>query len=172
MTDRSIDISGQIFGKLTALNRVEKSKNGTWKWRCKCECGNESVVFMTALRAGTTTSCGCLRGKQGTHGMTKTPTYITWKSMWARCTNHKSPDYKWYGGRGITVCSRWLRFENFLEDMGERPADKTLDRYPNVNGNYEPDNCRWATHKEQALNKRSILVKRAGGKSILEETVT
>lgn len=84
----------------------------------------------------------------------KRPTYESWRNMWKRCTYKGHQNYKNYGGRGITVCDRWIDYALFLADMGERPEGKTLDRYPDVNGNYEPGNCRWATPKEQAANKR------------------
>jgi hypothetical protein len=87
--------------------------------------------------------------------MTDSPTWLSWKSMIGRCANPKNPDYPEYGGRGITVCERWLKFENFFADMGVRPEGMSLDRYPNVNGNYEPNNCRWATAQLQASNRRS-----------------
>ena len=89
-----------------------------------------------------------------THGMTGTPTYNSWFGMIQRCTNPKQPTFKDYGGRGVTICHRWLRFENFLADMGIRPEGKTLDRKNNAGG-YEPSNCRWATHKEQCENRRA-----------------
>ncbi len=90
-----------------------------------------------------------------THGLSKDPTHISWSSMKSRCTNPGSGSYKHYGGRGITVCDRWLNsFDNFLKDMGLRPTGTTLDRYPDKNGNYEPGNCRWATWSEQMSNRR------------------
>ena len=88
-----------------------------------------------------------------THGMHRTSTYTSWRSMIDRCTRESAPNYYLYGGRGITVCERWRRFEDFLKDMGERPIDRTLDRVDN-DGNYEPGNCRWATRSEQQRNKR------------------
>ena len=90
-----------------------------------------------------------------THGKCSTGTYRSWGAMIQRCTNPANKHYKNYGGRGIKVHESWLDFQTFLFDMGERPEGKSLDRYPNVNGNYEPGNCRWATTKEQALNKRT-----------------
>lgn len=153
---RAPDLSGQVFNRLTAVEPVAKRKNGMVMWRCRCECGNESTVQSGQLRNGDIKSCGCLRrenARKGTHGMTKSPLYFTWKGMWARCTNPKAKDYKHYGGRGITVCERWKDFEAFVEDVGPRPKGKTLDR-KRVNEGYSKDNCRWATPKEQARNRR------------------
>lgn len=91
-----------------------------------------------------------------THGMARKPTYISWSNMWQRCRNPKHPDHHNYGGRGIKVCERWSSFENFLADMGERPVGRTLERM-NTDGDYEPGNCRWATHREQMRNVRKNL---------------
>lgn len=155
---RGTDITGQRYGMLVALHPVEKSKNGTWKWRCKCDCGTEKVLFMTALRSGGTTSCGCNRGKNKKHGFHGSPTYLSWKSMKARCSNRNSPDYSGYGGRGISYDPRWESFEIFLADMGVRPDGLTLDRINN-DEDYGPSNCKWSTPKEQANNRRDNIKK-------------
>lgn len=156
----SADLTGQRFNKLTALRRhSQRQASRTWVWECRCDCGQLSYADVGQLRAGSLKSCGCHRRENArrqhtTHGMTKTRTYITWKSMIARCENASSPDFKHYGGRGITVCARWKTFENFLVDMGERPTDMTLDRR-DTDGNYEATNCKWSTAKEQANNRRN-----------------
>lgn len=122
---------------------------------CRCDCGAEKTVAGNTLRLGDARSCGCLIvDTQTKHGMYGTPTYGSWSRMIARCTNPKSNRYKYYGGRDIKVCERWMLFVNFYADMGMRPSTKhSIDRIDN-DGDYEPRNCRWATAKEQSANKR------------------
>lgn len=154
------DLTGQRFGRLTVIAKAEDRPTGCSKWLCQCDCGNTSSVGNNALKSGHTKSCGCLCRELAskaskTHGLSGSNTYMTWAGMKARCTNPNNTKYKDYGGRGITVCDRWLNsFENFLEDMGECPEGLSLDRQNN-NGNYEPENCRWATREEQLNNKRT-----------------
>lgn len=152
------DLTGRVFGRLTVVRLAPKRGRRTY-WRCACECWQEIEVWAWNLKNGHIQSCGCLHRELMTaHGHARkrahTREYTTWKSMWQRCANPKHTAFKYYGGRGIRVCKRWEVFENFLEDMGERPAGKTLDRKDN-NAGYTPKNCRWATHKEQIHNRRA-----------------
>lgn len=161
-----INLSGQRFGRLVVLKQDVRHNNRT-HWIARCDCGIETSCSAERLKLHKTKSCGCLnlelireRGKtNATHGHTrgwpkKSRTYMSWDAMKQRCLNPRTKSYPHYGGRGIGVCDRWLNFENFLADVGERPAGKTLDRYPDPNGNYCPENVRWATPKEQRLNTR------------------
>lgn len=151
-----IDITGQKFNRLTAI----KKKDGE-NWLFKCDCGNEKVINGYYVRKGKTKSCGCLNAELAskrlkTHGLTNTREYGTWSKMKDRCLNPKEKAYKNYGARGITICNRWLEsFENFIGDMGLMPTQThSLDRIDNNKG-YFKENCRWATRKEQSVNKRT-----------------
>jgi hypothetical protein len=157
---KCIDMRGMKFGMLSVLELYEYSADSPYqksqptRWHCSCDCGNKVVAIAAALRSGRTTNCG-RKSHPIRRGRRWTKAYSSWSSMLNRCNNPKNIGYAKYGGRGVAVCDRWLKFENFLADMGEPPQGKTLDRYPDVNGNYEKSNCRWATPKEQARNRRS-----------------
>ena len=163
---KRIDLVGQHFGRLTVIEEAGRTAQGQVLWRCACECGRETRTRGQHLRSGASRSCGCIareksaerapsliRGNR-THGMSGTPEYESWSAMVQRCTNPSNPAYSDYGGRGVTVCDRWrISFEAFYADMGPRPAGTSIDRI-DVNGTYRPDNCRWATRKQQQRNTR------------------
>jgi hypothetical protein len=156
MTNRifALDLNGQVFGRWHVKEFAYKKPTGEIYWHCICDCGVERAVKAASLRSGKSVSCGCYRiEKVSSHGYTATPTFYTWQSMKQRCNYEGAKSYKHYGGRGIEICERWLEsFENFLADMGEKPAGTSLDRKDN-NGPYSPDNCKWSTAEEQQLNK-------------------
>lgn len=142
------------FGCRVVVSEVTKDASGLRRVHCRCDCGRESIVRLLALTTGKANSCGCQQGNK-THGLSGTPAHRSWECMKQRCFNPKRERYSRYGARGITVCERWLTFENFLADMGERPENTTLDRI-NPDGNYEPGNCRWATQHTQDRNRSGV----------------
>lgn len=150
------DLTGKRFGKLVALRVVGKTKGRHAIWLCRCECGNEKrIVRGNLMRSG---SCGCVWKARIASGNTKhgkyySPEYRVWASMIQRCSRKESPGFKNYGARGIDVCQRWRRFDNFYLDMGQRPQGMTLERKNNDLG-YSPENCIWATRASQSRNTR------------------
>jgi hypothetical protein len=160
------DLTGQTFNRLTVIRLFGKNKHGQFTWECKCACGSDKLVYPTSggLNSGNSKSCGCLQKEAviqhnkdlSTHNKTHTRLYNIWHGMKLRCSNKKSKDYKNYGGRGITVCDEWINDFKVFYDWAINNGysdDLSIDR-TNVFGNYEPENCRWATNKVQFNNKR------------------
>ena len=171
MSRVKLGLEGQKFNRWTVISFSHVFKNAA-HWVCKCECGTIRTVGIHSVKSGSSKSCGCYTPEQldtarqnaTTHGYAgrkgRTAEYNIWVKLIGRCTQTNHKYWNDYGGRGILVCDRWRHsFPNFLADMGPMPSPKhSIDRYPNNDGNYEPNNCRWATDKEQARNKRSNLV--------------
>jgi hypothetical protein len=167
-----IDLTGLEFNRLRPTQPLRRKSKVYWI--CQCRCGNTVTVQASHITAGHTKSCGCLkietvRRTKTKHGHSSlgssSPTYNSWASMIKRCTNPNERVYKYYGGRGIKVCKRWLNFQNFLADMGERKIGTTLDR-KNVNGNYTKKNCYWSTRLQQARNTRRARKLTFNGKTL------
>jgi hypothetical protein len=162
-------IGGVKFGRWTPIMRFingNTTRTDRHLWLCTCECGKSAFVHQTTLLSGASRSCGCykrdVRTKHGRSGIVNGKrtdrTYAVWTSMIGRCYVTSAGGYERYGAKGVTVCNRWRHsFENFLADMGEVPEGKSIDRFPDRDGNYEPGNCRWATLKEQINNRRNTL---------------
>lgn len=151
-----VNLTGNKYNYLTVISYTENSR-----WLCKCVCGKEKIICGHHLKARRTQSCGCLHKENAAkinflHGKSNTAENLAWKNIKQRCLNPKNKHYKNYGGRGITICDRWRdSFENFLEDMGERPSPKhSIDRIDNNQGYYK-ENCKWSTKSEQNSNKRN-----------------
>lgn len=154
-----VDIAGQKFGRLKAVEPVWINKRK--RWRCDCECGGETVASYSNLKDGDSASCGCIKKEkwakrvkaQTMHSKSGTKTFKIWCGMIARCKTKSAKGYKNYGGRGIRVCERWQQFELFLEDMGSCPPRFSIERINN-DGNYEPSNCKWIPLRDQGKNTR------------------
>ena len=179
MVSRVKDLAGQKFGRLTVLGLDRVDEKQIARWNCQCDCGMFALsVRGWSLVNGTTISCGCaqreavsrLRLKHGESVGQKSAEYNAWASMLARCGNPKSPAYKNYGGRGISVSPEWLVFENFLADMGRRPSsDHSIDREKNDLG-YSKANCRWATRAQQTRNmRRNQIIKTPAGEMVITD---
>lgn len=169
---RRIDLLGQRFGRLTVIEETSQRANGSILWKCRCDCGNTVLVRSNHLRRGGVLSCGCFNKEKGvTHGDTHTHLYATWRSLKDRCNNPNHPQYKDYGGRGIKVCDEWngnyeaYREWSLLNGYADtKRGDCTIDRI-DVNGNYEPSNCRWVDMKAQCRNRRNNVVIECDGES-------
>lgn len=163
------DMTGCRFGRLLVVERIPSDRFGNAKWKCICDCGGVSEPLGQSLRYGATTSCGCISKElavsRATHGASGSSEYKAWHAMIERCTTPSHHKWHRYGARGISVCERWMSYENFLLDMGPRHKGLTIDRKDN-DGNYEPENCRWATQMQQGSNRSNNRIVALGGESL------
>ena len=162
---KTIDRTGQKFGKLTVIEQAGRNNLKKVLWKCRCECGNLINVVAGSLKTGNTESCGCII-PNFKHGGWKKSSYNTWRAMIRRCTNPKDKDYKRYGAKGVTVCLEWMDYATFAKDMGEPIGSETLDRI-NPSGNYELLNCRWASPTVQARNIKAPKTSKTGVTGVL-----
>lgn len=166
-----IDLEGAKFGRLLVVKRGPNDQRNHTMWVCRCDCGSEITTRVDVLRSGATRSCGCLQKdlaaeKHTTHGQRWRPEYRVWDAMLQRCKNPNVHYYPGYGGRGISVCASWEKFDNFFNDMGERPSDRhSIERVDNDKG-YSLENCKWATPEEQGRNTRLFATNTSGFKGV------
>lgn len=168
-----IDLTGQRFGRLQVLDKAESTPQGKAKWLCVCDCGVTLSVRSETLRRGDSMSCGCLASEMVSQrnfrhghwlGGYPTKSWLAWRNMKSRCENPKDKRFNVYGARGVKVCERWQEFENFFADMGMPPSkNHSIDRI-DVDGNYEPSNCRWVTQKTQQRNRSNNRIIEFNGK--------
>lgn len=164
------NLIGERFGRLIVLERTLNSRLGQSMWLCLCDCGIKKVIQGSNLKAGITKSCGCLQSEISSkrlmsHGGYGTGSYNSWHGIKGRCLNKSDKDYFRYGRRGIKICDKWLKFEGFYQDMGDKPEHMSIDRIDNNKGYYK-ENCRWATDNQQARNRSDTIFIAYGGKTM------
>ena len=176
---KALELTGKTFGRLRVIRRLERNASGNFLWECVCTCGAKVIAVGAKLKIGHTRSCGCLvvdtsTRKATSHGHATngiSPEYRVWASMKSRCLDPSNKSFSYYGGKGITVCKRWMSFANFLADMGLRPKGLTLDRKDGARG-YCKSNCRWATRATQSRNTQQAKLSMAKARAIRADTRT